>query len=421
LFFCSLVLLFFCSFVLQGDRLLRTTLTLLILLTLIGCTTASGASRQPTITFGAALSLTGKTFKEGEYTRDGYLLWIEAINAAGGLELGGRRHRVELIYYDDESRPERTAELVERLIVEDKIDLLLGPYGSEPTEAAAAVAERYRMPMVEANGSAEQIFSHGYRYTFGIQTPAPAYLQGIIDLVQQTNPSLRRVAIIAKDESFSREVAQGAAAYAVERGLDLVYFEYYPEDLQDISLWLVEMKRQEPELLLGAGHLQDALLVVRQSRGLGLTPRAMGFSVGPSSPQFRRSLGSSANYVFGATQWTSALTYAGSDIWGSSTAYAEAFYARFPHYDEIPYQAAESSAALAVYQHALEQVGRVDREALRDALAAIDMVTFFGPIRFDARGMNSSKPMVIEQLHPDGNKYTVYPIELAERAAEYAP
>jgi branched-chain amino acid transport system substrate-binding protein len=398
---------------------LRTTLTLLILLTLVGCTAVSGTQRAPTITFGAALSLTGKTFKEGEYTRDGYLLWIEAINAAGGLQLGGRRYNVELIYYDDESRPERTAELVERLIVEDKIDLLLGPYGSEPTEAAAAVAERYRMPMVEANGSAEQIFSHGYRYTFGIQTPAPAYLRGIIDLVQQTNPAIRRVAIIAKDEAFSREVARGAADYTAQRGLELVYLAYYPAELQDISPWLVELKAADPELLLGAGHLQDALLVVRQARGLGLTPRAMGFSVGPSSPQFRRSLGAGADYVFGATQWTSALSYAGSDIWGSSAAYAAAFYRRFPHYDEIPYQAAESSAALAVYQHALEQVGRVDRETLRDALAAIDMITFFGPIRFDERGMNSTKPMVIEQLHPDGNKYTVYPIELAERQAVY--
>lgn len=401
----------------------RTILTLLLLLTLVGCTAAAGNQRPPMITFGAALSLTGKTFKEGEYARDGYLLWIEAINAAGGLELGGRRYQVELIYYDDESRPERTAELVERLIVEDKIDLLLGPYGSEPTEAAAAVAERYRMPMVEANGSAEQIFSHGYRYTFGIQTPAPAYLKGIIDLVQQTKPDLRRVAIIAKDESFSREVAQGAARYAVERGLDLVYFEYYPEDLQDISLWLADMKRFEPELLLGAGHLQDALLVVRQSRGLGIAPAAMGFSVGPSSPQFRRSLGAAADYVFGATQWTSALTYTGSadDLWVTSVDYTEAFYRRFPHYDDIPYQAAESSAALIVYQHALKQVGRVDREALRDTLAAIDIMTFFGPIRFDPRGINSTKPMVVEQLHPDGNKYTVYPIAFAERAAEYAP
>jgi branched-chain amino acid transport system substrate-binding protein len=399
----------------------RSLSILLTLSLLLSSCSAAAAPQRTTITFGAAISITGKTFKEGEYTRDGYLLWIEAINAAGGLLLGGRRYPVELRYYDDESRPERTAELVERLIVEDQIDLLLGPYGSEPTEAAAAVAERYQMPMVEANGAAERIFSHGYRYTFGIQTPAPAYLQGIIELVQRTNPDLRRVAIIAKDEAFSREVAQGAAAYAEQLGLDLVYLAYYPAELQDISPWLVEAKLREPELLLGAGHLQDALLVVRQSRGLGLQPRAMGFSVGPSSPQFRRSLGSAADYVFGATQWTSALPYTGADLWGTSAAYTAAFYQRFPHYDDIPYQAAESSAALVVYQHAIEQVGRIDREAIRDALANLDIMTFFGPIKFDARGMNSTKPMVIEQLHPDGNKYTVFPFTIADHPPVYPP
>ncbi|NJN17188.1 MAG: amino acid ABC transporter substrate-binding protein [Oscillochloris sp.] len=387
---------------------------------LAGCLALPPApDSEGVITFGAAISLTGKTFKEGEYVRDGYLLAIETINAAGGLMLNGRRHTIELIYYDDESRPERTAELVERLIVEDKIDLLLGPYGSEPTEAAAAVAERYRVPMVEANGAAEQIFSHGYRYTFGLQTPAPAYLCGVIDLVRATAPSIQRVAIIAKDESFSREVARSAADCARTQGMDLVYSGYYPAELQDVSPWLVEIKAARPDLLLGAGHLQDALLVVRQARGLGIKPRAMGFSVGPSSPQFRRNLGAAADYVFGATQWTSALPYHGDDLWGTPAAYADAFYARFPHYREIPYQAAESSASLVVYQHVLEQIGQLDREAVRDALAAIELDTFFGPIRFDARGMNSSKPMVIEQWHPDGRKYTVFPLELAERAAIY--
>lgn len=395
------------------------TLALIAVLLLASCAPVVGDAGRPTITIGAAISLTGKTFKEGEYVRDGYQLWVEAINARGGLELGGRRHRVRLIYYDDESRPQRTAELIERLIVDDGVDFLVGPYASEPTAAAAAVAERYNVPMVEPNGAAESIFSQGYRYTFGIQTPAPAYLRGVIDLVLHQDPAARTVAIIGEDESFSREVARGAAEYAGQRGMRVVSIAFYPPDTQDVSPYLDTMKGESPDLLLGAGHLQDALLVVRQARAIGLRPKAMGFSVGPSTPQFRRHLGADANYILGATQWTSALSYAGEDIWGTPQAYAAAFKARYPQHSEIAYQAAESSAALVVLQRAIEQVGRLDREAVREALAATDMMTFFGRIKFDDRGLNVFKPMAVEQLHPDGMKYTVFPVEVAERAAIY--
>ncbi|MBX0330244.1 amino acid ABC transporter substrate-binding protein [Oscillochloris sp. ZM17-4] len=394
-------------------------LIIIALILLSACAPITGGTEPPTITIGAAISLTGKTFKEGEYVRDGYQLWVEAINAQGGLLVGGRRHPVRLIYYDDESRPQRTAELVERLIVEDGVDFLVGPYASEPTAAAAEVAERHRVPMVEPNGAAESIFHNGYRYTFGLQTPAPAYLRGIIDLVLLRDPAAHTVAIIGEDESFSREVARGAAQYAGERGMRVVSVAFYPPETQDVSPWLTKVKGDSPDLLLGAGHLQDALLVVRQARAIGLRPRAMGFSVGPSTPQFRRHLGSDADYILGATQWTSALAYTGEDLWGTPAAYADAFRARYPQHSEIAYQAAESTAALVVLQRAIEQVGRVDREAVRDALAATDMMTFFGRVKFDARGANVYKPMAVEQLHPDGMKYTVFPIEVAERAAIY--
>ncbi|NNJ11797.1 amino acid ABC transporter substrate-binding protein [Chloroflexales bacterium ZM16-3] len=394
-------------------------ITVLLLLLLAACAPIAGGTEPPTITIGAAISLTGKTFKEGEYVRDGYQLWVDTINERGGLLLHGRSYQVRLIYYDDESRPQRTAELVERLIVEDGVDFLVGPYASEPTAAAAEVAERHRVPMVEPNGAAESIFNNGYRYTFGLQTPAPAYLRGIIDLVLLRDPTAHTVAIIGEDESFSREVARGAAEYADERGMQVVSIAFYPPETQDVSPWLATVKGESPDLLLGAGHLQDALLVVRQSRAIGLRPKAMGFSVGPSTPQFRRHLGAEADYILGATQWTSALAYAGEDLWGTPAAYAAAFRARYPQHSEIAYQAAESTAALVVLQRALEQVGQVDREAVRDALAATDMMTFFGPVRFDARGANSSKPMAVEQLHPNGMKYTVFPVEVAERAAIY--
>jgi len=371
-----------------------------------------------TIVFGAAISITGKTAKEGEYTRDGYQFAIDKINELGGIKVGGKSYKVALKYYDDETKPERTAQLIEKLINEDKVNFLLGPYGSSPTGTAAPIAERYKIPMVEANGAAESVFSKGYTYSFMILSPAKLYLRGIIDAVRSKDPSVKTVAILGENESFSKEVAQGAAEYAKEKGMEVVYDELYPSNAQDVSALLTAIKGKNAQVILGSGHLQDSLLIVKQARDLNVSPRAMGFSVGPSSPEFRANLGKSADYIYGATQWTEALRYNGSDDpWKTPKAFAEGFRAKRPDYKVIPYQIAESAIAVIAYQRAIEKAGSLDPTKVRDALAAIDLSTFYGRVKFDSRGVNVYKPMAVEQYQPDGNKYTVWPADVAEKAA----
>jgi branched-chain amino acid transport system substrate-binding protein len=377
------------------------------------------ALAEDTIVFGAAISVTGKTAKEGEYTRDGYQFAIDTINQQGGIKVGNKSYKAALKYYDDESKSERTAQLVEKLVNADKVNFLLGPYASAPTATAAPIAEKYRIPMVEANGSAESIFNKGYRYSFMVLSPAKLYLQGVLDLVKSLDPDVKTVAILGENEPFSKEVASGAAEHAKKIGLDVVYQELYPSNTQDVSSLLTNVKAKNPHILLGAGHLQDSLLVVKQSKDLGVSPRAMGFSVGPSSPEFRANLKSDGDYVFGATQWTSALKYTGDDPWKTPQAYAQAFRAKYPAYRVIPYQVAESSAAVIVYRQAIQDAGTLDPTKVRDAIAALDIMTFYGRIKFDKRNVNIYKPMAAEQLQPDGNKYTVFPIDVAEKKALY--
>jgi branched-chain amino acid transport system substrate-binding protein len=372
-----------------------------------------------TIVFGAAISITGKTAKEGEYTRDGYQFAIDKINQLGGIKIGGKSYTVALKYYDDETKPERTAQLIEKLINEDKVNLLLGPYGSSPTGTAAPIAERYKIPMVEANGAAEGVFSKGYTYSFMILSPAKLYLRGIIDVVRSKDPAVKTVAILGENESFSKEVAKGAAEYAKERGMEVVYDELYPSNTQDVSSLLTAIKGKNPQIILGSGHLQDSLLIVKQARDLNVAPKAMGFSVGPSSPEFRANLAKSADYIYGATQWTEALRYNGDDPWKTPKAFGDAFRAKHPDYKVIPYQVAESAVAVIAYQRAIEKAGSLDPTKVREALAAIDLSTFYGRVKFDSRGVNTFKPMAVEQYQPDGNKYTVWPADVAEKAALY--
>jgi branched-chain amino acid transport system substrate-binding protein len=372
-----------------------------------------------TIVFGAAVSLTGKTAKEGEYTRDGYQFYVDTINAMGGISVAGKKYKLAIKSYDDESKSERTAQLVEKLINEDKVTFILGPYGSGPSGTAAPICEKYKIPMVEANGSAESIFSKGYKFTFAVLSPAKLYLKGVIDLVLFKDKTVKTVAVLGENEPFSKEVASGAAEYAKEKGLHLVYQELYPSGTQDVSALLTSIKAMNPDIILGAGHLQDALLIVKQAKDLGVSPRAMGFSVGPSSPEFRENLKSNADYIFGATQWTEALKYNGNDPWKTPKAYADAFRVKFPKYKDIPYQVAESTAAVLAFQRAIEKAGTLDPVKVRDAIAALDIMTFYGQIKFDGRGINIYKPMAIEQLQPDGRKYTVFPATVAEKEALY--
>jgi branched-chain amino acid transport system substrate-binding protein len=383
---------------------------------LLGAMTALAAD---TIVFGAAISITGKTAKEGEYTRDGYQFAIDRINEMGGIKVGSKTYKVELRYYDDETKAERSAQLFEKLINEDKVNLLLGPYGSSPTSTAAPIVERYKIPMVEANGSAESIFSKGYKYTFMILSPARGYLRGVIDTIIAKDPAVKTVAILGENEAFSKEVAGGAADYAKEKGLDVVYFELYPANAQDVSALLTAIKGKSPHIILGSGHLQDSLLIVKQARDLNVSARAMGFSVGPSSPEFRANLGRAADYVFGATQWTESLRYNGEDSWKTPKAFGDAFRAKHPDYKTVPYQVAESAVAVVAYQKAIEKAGTIEPTKVRDALAALDMMTFYGRIKFDARGVNIYKPMAVEQYQPDGNKYTVWPQDVSEKPALY--
>jgi branched-chain amino acid transport system substrate-binding protein len=377
------------------------------------------AASEDTIVFGAAISMTGKTAKEGEYTRDGYQFAIDTVNQKGGIKIGGKSYKAVLKYYDDESKSERTAQLVEKLVNEDKVHFLLGPYASAPTATAAPIAEKYKLPMVEANGSAESIFNKGYKYSFMVLSPAKLYLRGVLDLVHARDPSAKTVAILGENEPFSKEVAGGAAEYAKQIGMQVVYHELYPSGTQDVSSLLTNVKAKNPDVVLGAGHLQDSLLIVKQAKDLGVSARAMGFSVGPSSPEFRDNLKTDADYLFGPTQWTPALRYNGDDLWKTPQAYAAAFRAKYPAYKVIPYQVAESSAAVIVYQRALENAGSLDPKKVRDAIAALDIMTFFGQVKFDSRGVNIYKPMAVEQLQPDGKKYTVFPTAVAEKEALY--
>src|SRR6195256_641380 len=153
-----------------------------------GGTASPGTTTGSTLILGAPLGLTGSLTKESLLTQQGYNLWLDWINARGGVLVNGVKHPVTIKYYDDTSNANQSAVLMQKLITEDKANFLLGPYGSAATATDAAIAEQNEIPMVEANGAAQSIFNQGYKYTFGVLSPATNCLKGWISLAVLDRP-----------------------------------------------------------------------------------------------------------------------------------------------------------------------------------------------------------------------------------------
>lgn len=372
----------------------------------------TAAPTRGTLVFGSAVSLTGALANEGRLTKEGYDFWMHYVNANGGLRVGSSSYNVEIHYADDESNAQTAAKRLEALIADGHIDYILGPYGSGATFTTAAVAERHGIPMVDSGGAAERIFNQGYKYTFGVLSPARKYLVRIIEYAVKRDPAPRTIAISSASDSFSLEVQQGAIQSANDHGLRVVYADRYADDPSSISAAAAAIKTVNPDIVLNAGHLQDALQMHRVLKEQHVNAKIFGYSVGPDTPEFRSVLGNDAQAVIGSAQWSSAVLYDGEPgFYRTARAYAAAFTRDVGHTPD--YHNAEATAAGLAFQYALQRAGTTDRAAVRAALAKLDVVTFFGLLKFDERGLNVYKPMVVNQIQGP-RLLTVYPYRFSD-------
>jgi branched-chain amino acid transport system substrate-binding protein len=369
---------------------------------------APAAAADGTIVFGAALAATGSTAREGELTKEGYEFWKDYVNAHGGLKVAGKTYNVDIKYADDESNPQTAARLVEKFVSEDKVNFILGPYGSANSATAAAVVERLKVPMVEGNGAAQSIFSQGFKYTFAVLAPGTKYLQGILEMAQTLKPKPKTVAIATANDAFSVEVGGGAAAYASAHGMNVVYNNKYPANTTDVSAVVSGIKAVNPDIILNGGHLDEALLLQRTFKEQNVNAKIFGYSVGPDTPDYRKTLGKDANWVFGGTQWSPTAKYEGAaGFIGDSKVYSAAFAKKYGHIPD--YHNAESTAACLAFQYAIQKARSLDPLKVRDALQSLDVVTFYGILKFDSRGINMYKPMAVNQIQ-NGDLMTVWPL-----------
>ncbi len=361
---------------------------------------ARALAQADTITLGAAISMTGKYSTNGKNTLDGYQLAVNRINEMGGIDVGGKKYKLAIKYYDDESTSARGAQLAERLITQDGVKFVLGPYSSPLTKAIAPVTEKYGIPMVEGNGADRDLFTHGFRNLFAVLNTSDLYLRPAVDQLADhaseigKKPGDLKIAIAVENDDFSQDVRAGVLEGAKKYGMKVVVDDKLPPELNDMSATLTKVKALRPDMLAVSGHAKGAALAVRQVGEQNLYVAMLALTHCDSA-QIAEKFPQAAEYAVCASQWDRSLTY--SDRWfGSAQEYATRFKKDFGY--EAPYEAAESSASVLVFADAISRARSLDPGKVRDAIAATDMMTFYGPVKFDATGKNVAKSMVLYQV-----------------------
>jgi len=370
------------------------------------------------IVLGSAISLTGKYATNGIHAKNGYEYAITKIKENGGVKVGGKCYNFKVIYYDDESKGDRGATLAERLISQDKVQYMLGPYSSGMTKAIAPVTEKYKIPMVEAEGASRSLFNKGYKYIFAVLSTSEQYLASAVALAAEKAESRGlpvssvKVAIAVENDPFSLDIRAGVSEDAARFGMKVIIDEKLPRDLSDMSAILTKVKLLKPDLLIISGHSKGAVTAVRQigEKNIKVPMIAMTHC---EAADVTGKFGATANDILCSTQWSETLSYK-DPLFGSAAEYETGFKSTYPEYKtkKVPYQTAQASAAVYVFKDAFERANSLDKEKVRDAISATDLATFYGQIKFSAAGNNVAKPMVLRQIQ-DGKYNVVAPSAFA--------
>jgi branched-chain amino acid transport system substrate-binding protein len=357
------------------------------------------AAAQAPIKIGASLSLTGTYAALGQNQHRGYQLCAKHVNEKGGV-LG---RKVEFVLYDDQSQPATGVRLYEKLITQDKVDLVMGPYSSAITEAVANVNEKYKMPMVAPMASTTSIFKKGRKFVFMVQSAAEVYLEGLLDMAAKRG--LKTVAIVNEDTLFPKATVQGTIELAKKKGLQVVFVEAYPKGNTDFSAILTKIRAANPDVLGAATYFDDAVAITRQMKELNVNPKMYGVTVGGDLPTFYQLLGKNAEFVYGATQWEVELPYPGAKE------FLQAYSIEFPGRD-LSYHSAGGYGGCQVLVAAVKRAGSLDGEKVREAILKTDINTVYGGFKVDPDGFQISHKMVTFQWQ-EGKKVIVWPDELA--------
>ncbi len=366
------------------------------------------------ITLGSAMSFTGKKSRTGKLYVDSYKFAVEQVNKNGGIKVNGKTYKLKLKFYDDQSSPTTSSRFVEKLLSEDKVNFLLGPYSSGITIPDSLIARRYRVPMIEGGGASGKIFNKGNKYIFGTLPAAGDYFSSTLTFLKNAKPFPKRLAIVYADDKFDLSVAEGAKKTAEKLGFDVIAYEKYSTGASDFTSTLTKIKGVKAQAVLVAGHTEESINFIQQAKELNVSPLFLSLTVGPTEADFRKALGKDAEYVYGVASWSPQMNFKGY-LFKNTEEFIKAFEAKFGYSPD--YHNASGVADIAIYKNAIEKAGSLDPKKVRSAIAATNLDTIYGNVKFNPNGQIKGTTVMLQiqgsniyQVYPHGVKKAIYPI-----------
>jgi branched-chain amino acid transport system substrate-binding protein len=382
-----------------------------------GCKGSRTADRNE-IVIGSTLPLTGSEARIGGFYKEGYDLAVEQVNKDGGLQVGPKKLPVKLTILDDTSTQATAVSLADRLINSDKVDFFLGTYSSHLVEAQSTVAEQNKVPYVNGGGGASDIYRRKYRYLFGLLAPVELLGDTLMKWIDEQQaagklPKPSKIALVWENTAHGKDFRAGVQQFASQHpgAYQIVVDESFELNGKDFGALLGKVKASGADLFLADAHLPDYITMQRQYVSAGLCNKVQSYGARGSEKGAVEALGQeNVGYVLSAVWWSPQL---GAKV-PLAKQFVEAFKAKYGRAPEW-YQALGYETARALFT-AIQQAGAIDREAVRDKLAALNMdsVLAGGKLSFPGdKGQQAQYPFVVQQNMPDGTSPLVYPKDVA--------
>ena len=367
------------------------------------------AAPAASIKVGIVLPLTGDQAKFGEIEKRSFEMAAEEINAKGGV----KGNKIELLFEDDTGKPDVGRSAVEKLISRDKVAVLTGGYSSSVTAAITAVAQQFKTPFLVTTGSADDITEKGYDHIFRINPPASEYPASVVTFLEE-NVKPQTAVILYENSLFGQSSSKSFEKDCEAMKVKVLLKEGYNKGAVDFKPLLTKVKAMNPDLVYMVSYVMDAALLMRQAKELDLNAKIfIGGGAGFTLPEFAKNAGDAANFVYSATLWSENSPYPGA------REYFDKYAKKFK--EDTEYHGAEAYASLYVVADALKRAKSLAAKDVRDALAATDMMTAFGPVKFVSYGKKTQQnklPTFLVQWQ-NGNLETVWPKEVAKKKYVY--
>ncbi len=371
------------------------------------------------IRVGVSISLDGEFSLQGKNSIKGIKKWRDWVNKNGGVEVNGEKHPIDLIVYNDESKEEKTKRYTEKLIDQDNVDILLGPYSSSLTLTASKIAEKKNTVIWNHGGASDKIYNKGYEWIIGVLSPSSSYFKGFLDMIKSLEISPSTIGILSKDTgTFSPMVARGIKEHSKTIGFNIKEKKWTPP-LENPNK-IVELIIESSDIIIGIGSFKEDIKLAKTIVDMGKIKVKAIALVAAGVDEFNKKIGTKGDGFFGPSQWEY-IENLNPDFGPTPKKIKSIFRASLP----IDYTTAQGFATGLIIQNCLEKLDISPNKKkniqyrLRDKARKLNTTTFYGKFKIDPKTGKQIGHSPFTVQWKKNKKHTVWPKRFQTKKPEY--